>query len=177
MNMVASHTLRKILWPVVAVALVAGAIVLGHHTAATKTVLKSPQTASADPAANLPPSCATTYPVGSPPKPQSAPGQDLCEWMGVLDHVGKLRGYASRVEWNDPNQHTAPGDPGTPVVDSSGALEGYVSTAFIDLQTAKDPALVAQVKAHPDMILDADGNLVTAADWMQRLKDGSAKVR
>src|SRR5438067_1791921 len=112
--------------------------------------------------------------------------------MAVTDRLGSLRGYASRLEWNDPTQHTAASDPGTPVYDGSATLEGYFATVFIhgsgthqgyflsvfiDLRTARDPALVAKVKAHGDMILDASGKLVSAQVWMQRVKDGTAKVR
>jgi hypothetical protein len=121
-------------------------------------------------------SCPTHYPVGPPPKPTTPIGTDVCDWLPVTDSLGHLRGYGSRLEWNS-NLHQAPGDPGTPVYDTSGTLQGYVSTCFIDLQTARDPVLVAQVKTHPDLILAADGKLVTAQEWARRVKNGTARVR
>lgn len=129
--------------------------------------------------------CPTTYPPlppFDPNNPQTWPRLNRRPLSPgprpVLDHTGRTRGYVCDIDFTD---LVAPpvGDPGYPVTDNRGQVSGYWvrGYGFVDPVSARDPSIIASLKANPLQVIDSNGDLVGAAEWLQREQAGTARTR
>jgi hypothetical protein len=102
----------------------------------------------------------------------------------AADVLGNVRGRMNlSVLFASPTKIPSDEKPGTfdvPVVDDEGIITGYWVPdygGFVDVETARDPKLLAQLIADPSLVVDSDGKLISGEELERRRHEGTACVR
>jgi len=117
-----------------------------------------------------------------------APGTTLSPavpgMVSVADHAGRIRGYLTEAEDSQEPAEVPLGTGAVPVEwfavhDLDGTVTGYMLAGygFVDRVSAQDPKMVDALLLNPLQVIDADGRLVSAAEWHVRTIAGTARAR